>query len=140
MSFNNLRYDNCAYEKQLQENLSEFQYTMDDSKYVNCNKCRMVKGIVDGNDVSQISGNLVDLESNLFGITRSASQCADNQWRSNCNNLIHIPSSPFQSEVNINTSTLNLPECQMFSYNPLAIPNYQPNQCPQPVYTPLPSK
>ena len=64
MSWNNIKYDACNYQKELDEQMNEFKYVMDNSKYVNCNKCRMVKGITGGNDVSQISGNLVDLDLN----------------------------------------------------------------------------
>jgi len=137
MSWNKLKYDSCAYNKELNEQLNEFKYIMDDSKYVNCNKCRMVKGIVGGNDVSQISGNLVDLESDLRGQTRMSSLCPSHHWTSACNNMINIQPEQNQPGLKINTQLLNLPECQMFNYNPITVPQYTPNACPNPNLSPI---
>ena len=76
MSFNRVKYDTCAYSQNLTENVSYLSYTLDPMKYQHCTPCRSELGLVGGNNVSKISGNLVDLESNLFGIDREESSCS----------------------------------------------------------------
>jgi hypothetical protein len=76
MSFSRVKYDSCSYSQNLTENVSYMSYTLDPLKFKHCTPCRSSLGIVSGNDVSKANGNLVDLESNLFGIDREVSQCA----------------------------------------------------------------
>ena len=66
MSSNRLMYDSCAYEKSLQQSTSPLDYALYTGKYENTAKCRIEFGLVGGNGVSQYSGNLVDLESDLI--------------------------------------------------------------------------
>lgn len=80
MSFSRIRYDTCTYAERLNENVSHLDYTLDAIKYQNCNQCRNEIALVGGNNVSQVEGNLVDLESNLFGIDRPTSKCASLKW------------------------------------------------------------
>ena len=67
MSSNRLMYDTCAYKKTLDESTGTLAYVLNPMKYENCNKCRMELGILGGPSVSQIKGNLVDLENDLRG-------------------------------------------------------------------------
>ncbi len=76
MSFNKMIYDECAYKANLAGNVSQLSYVLDSVKNENCGKCRNQLGLNGGTAVSHVSGNLVDLESNLFGIDREASKCA----------------------------------------------------------------
>ncbi len=75
MSFSKIKYDTCVYAQSLNQNVSFASYVLDPMKYVNCNGCRHELGFAPANDVSKVSGNLVDLESNLFGIDRELSRC-----------------------------------------------------------------
>jgi hypothetical protein len=59
-------------------------YTMIPQKYYNPNAARNALGLVAGNDVSIASGNLVDLESDLYGITRTASKAPSKQYQPSC--------------------------------------------------------
>jgi hypothetical protein len=59
-------------------------YTMIPQKYYNPNAARNALGLVAGNDVSIASGNLVDLESDLYGITRTASKAPTKQYQPSC--------------------------------------------------------
>ena len=59
-------------------------YTMIPQKYYNSNAARNALGLVAGNDVSIASGNLVDLESDLYGITRTASKAPSKQYQPSC--------------------------------------------------------
>ena len=74
MSSNRLMYDSCAYEKSLQQSTSPLNYALYTGKYENTAKCRIEFGLVGGNGVSQYSGNLVDLESDLRGVNRHLSR------------------------------------------------------------------
>ena len=76
MSFNRVKYDVCSYSQDLVGNMSYLSYTLDPLKYQHCSPCRSELGLVGGNNVSKVTGNLVDLESNLFGIDREQSKCA----------------------------------------------------------------
>ena len=75
MSSNRLIYDNCAYNKKIQESTSPLNYTLYPGKFENTSKCRIELGSVGGNGVSLFSGNLVDLESDLRNQSRPASLC-----------------------------------------------------------------
>ena len=75
MSSNRLIYDNCAYNKKIQESTSPLNYTLYPGKFENSSKCRIELGSVGGNGVSLFSGNLVDLESDLRNQSRPASLC-----------------------------------------------------------------
>ena len=84
MSSNRLMYDSCAYEKSLQQSTSPLDYTLYTGKYENTAKCRIEFGLVGGNGVSQYSGNLVDLESDLRGQTRAATLCPCKKYGPDC--------------------------------------------------------
>ena len=84
MSSNRLMYDTCEYKNKLDESSSTLGYLLDNMKYENCNKCRMELGVLGGSGVSHIKGNLVDLEADLFGITRKASLCPSKKYNSSC--------------------------------------------------------
>jgi hypothetical protein len=59
-------------------------YTMIPQKYYNPNAGRNALGLVAGNDVSIPTGNLVDLESDLYGITRTTSKAPSKQYQPSC--------------------------------------------------------
>ena len=111
-------------------------------KYENCNKCRMELGIVGGNNVSQIKGNLVDLENDLRGQTRAASLCPDKHYHPNCPGevgdncqpkSITIPGNACEQGRNINTELVHLPPCQMLRFPPVPLPGAQNyDSCPAP--------
>ena len=135
MSFNSLSYDNCAYQNRLNIDLSLYKHITDNNKYINNNKCRMVKGIVAGNDVSMVKGDFILLENELRGTTTKATKCPQYGYRPDSNNLIEIPQTITQSADNLDINLLHLPECQMINYKSASIPNLGiQNQCPQSVY------
>lgn len=100
-------YDECAYAKRLQQSMGPYHYSMFPGKYATSSQCRIELGIVGGNNVSLSNMNLVDLESDLRGQTRVASQCPDHHY---------VPSQ--------NSEQLNhLPNCQMMSFPSLEKPS-----------------
>jgi len=68
MSSNRLIYDTCAYETDMTETANQITYTLDPSKHYQETPTRMELGIVGGNNVSLVKGNLVDMETDLRGL------------------------------------------------------------------------
>ena len=132
MSYNRLIYDTCSYEHQLAESVGPLAYKLDPSQYEHCNKCRFELGLIGGNNVSQIKGNLVDLETELRGQTRIASRCPGMKYQmpcpqtndlNNCNyNKIYIRGHGGNKPRVIDTNMVHLPSCQMFRYKPTPLP------------------
>ena len=144
MSSNRLLYDTCAYRKELDESVGPLSYVLNPIKYENCNKCRMELGIVGGTNVSHIRGNLVDLENDLRGQTRSASLCPTKKYQPNCPNKIGdncqpekivVKSNGCNKEKTIDTRLVHLPPCQMIRYKPVPLPPpMKVDSCPAPEY------
>jgi len=125
MSSNRLIYDSCAYEKRLDESVGPLSYLLNPMKYENINKCRHELGLVGGTDVSQISGNLVDLESDLRGQTRMNTDCPNKKFNPSnggiTNNKINISGNYSNNKRTIDTTIVHLPPCQMIRYKPIPI-------------------
>ena len=131
MSFNRLRYDTCAYKNYLAESVGTLGWVLDPSRYENCNNCRIEHGIVGGNDVSIIKGNMVDLESDLKGQTRLASKCPTLNYINPCPTgtmntcqprQVIIRGNPSNMGRVVDTTPLHLRGCQMFRYTPIPMP------------------
>lgn len=142
MSFNRLRYDNCAYKHELNESVGTLAYVLDPSRFENCNKCRMELGIVGGTNVSHIKGNLVDLETDLRGTSRMNSKCPTKKYQNQCsqkNDMTSCQPSKIVLQGNagnktrtLDTNMVHLPSCQMIRYKPVPLePEMPPVLCPQ---------
>ena len=100
-----------------------FSYTQMPVKFEHPEKCRNALGLVGGSEVSNISGNMVDLESDLLGITRVQSKCIARQYQPACAlggaGCPDVPPSfSFRDKATgearmVNTEPRNLPTCQM---------------------------
>ena len=131
MSSNRLIYDTCEYQTRLNENAGTLEYMLNPMRNENCNKCRMELGTVGGTNVSHIKGNLVDLETDLMGITRKASLCPVKKFTSacatgnmaNCNpeNIVITGENCGKQRV-IDTTPLHLRSCNMVRYKPTPMP------------------
>ena len=142
MSSNRLMYDTCAYKKELDQSTGPLSYTLNPIKYENCNQCRMELGIVGGSAVSQIKGNIVDLENDLRGQTRPASLCPSKKYHPACPDKIGDACQPAQLQVQgngcsagmtIDTRLQHLRPCQMIRYKPVPLPPPMKIQtCPPP--------
>lgn len=124
MSSNRLMYDTCSYKTDLAQNTNQLTYTLDPSKYYRCNPCRLELGTVGGNNVSQIKGNLVDLENDLRGQTRFNTNCQEkkNTWKMDSNEQIYVPGELCHSDLHIDAKKVHLPPCQMIRYDPVPLP------------------
>jgi len=78
MSFNRLKYDNCAYAKTLQESTNPLEYSLYKGKFENKTQC------AEGKYTNNLEfGPKVDVESELFGITRLQSDCPEKKYNPN---------------------------------------------------------
>ena len=83
-SWNRLRYDPCEYKQTLTQSTDPLGYMLFPPKFESPDKCRNQLGLVAGNDVSNVRGNMVDLESDLFGITRNNTKCDAGKYKMAC--------------------------------------------------------
>lgn len=77
-SSNRLRYDECAYEQQLSDSTTPFQYRTFMGAYENCEKCKFDKFWY------KTDTEIVDVESELRNITRPATKCANLKYHPSC--------------------------------------------------------
>ena len=131
MSWNRLSADTCSYKNELAQSVGSLGWVLDESRFTNNNNSRIEFGIVAGNDVSIIRGNLTDLESELKGQTRLQSKCATLQYLNPCPqgsmnscqpSQIVIRGNPSNTGRIIDTTPLHLRSSQMFRYTPTALP------------------
>lgn len=134
MSNNRLIYDNCAYKQQLQQSEGPADYMFYSGKYYNDRPCMVGFGVVGGNAVSQYTGNLVDLESDLRGITRDLSLCSANKYHPKCSQCRKCTNSGIPCDcLECQSQNLrNLPMCQLVDYSrtkKATPPNFQGAEC-----------
>lgn len=123
MSFNRLSYDPCKYSRELNENTNILKYIIHPSRFEHPDKCRSELGTVAGANVSQIKGNIVDLESELFGITRHLSKCSMSQVKP----LSQSPIILNDKTKPIDTTKKHLRSCQLVRYNSVPLPGARIN-------------
>lgn len=125
MSWNRMSHDACAYNKYLSQSVNPLGYNLNPIQFENCNKCRMEVGTVGGTAVSHISGNMVDLENDLLGITRPSTKCPSYKHLPNKTNMIkrYEQYKPV-SHAPIDTTLNHLAPCQLAGHRsvPLAPP------------------
>jgi hypothetical protein len=120
MSLNRLKYDQCANVEAMRISAAPALYVMDSARFENENKCRHEFGLLGGANVSHISGNLVDLESDLRGITRPASACPDLKYSRPKTSVIQPKNyMKFADVPPIDTTPQHLTSCQMIHYPPI---------------------
>ncbi len=134
MSSNHLMYDTCAYEQKLNQSTGPGNYMMYPGKYNHCQKCRNQFGLVSGNDVSIYDGNMVDLESDLYGINRPASLCNKSKYHPKCKNCGKCKNSgiPCGCLACTSKNLIHQPNCQMIDYKPVVTaPPFTATTCDQ---------
>lgn len=125
MSFNRTIYDTCSYKQNLQESVSTLSYILSPYRYEHKDKCRHVLGLIGGTNVSHITGNMVDLDSELRGQTRYINKCGDNMYIPSDDGIIKNDKTP-----PIDTKALHLPSCQNIMYRSIPLPEkMQFNNC-----------
>lgn len=119
-----LRYDQCAYKAFLKQSVAPISYIMDPIRYENINKCRPELGIVGGTAVSHVMGNLVDLENDLFNMTRPSSKCDKYEWQGlpadgHIQGLDPYKTTDFPR---VDTTARHLKACQFADYPAVPLP------------------
>ena len=109
MSFTNLIYDKCASQQYYNQSTNQGKYQLYAGKFIHNKECRVNFGIVGGNDVSLYKGNLVDLESDMRGLTRNNSLCSSNKFHSK---------EPDRTFYDNNPNLKHHHTCEMFCYHP----------------------
>ena len=77
---------------------------------------RHMLGLVGGNEVSIIQGSMVDLESDLQGITRPATHCPKREHKPPAAGATQIERKNTKGTLVIDTTPLKLPAYQMWAY------------------------
>ena len=115
-----------------QQSADAYSYVLIPEKWSNPNKCRNALGMVGGAEVSHVKGNLVDLESDLKGITRPQSKCNAKQYVPNCplgggdcpdypNSISYVDKSTGEKR-SVDTEPNHLRTCQTWSYPGTPVP------------------
>lgn len=89
MSFNRLNYDTCQYKQTISQSVGPGHYQINKPP-IDCNSCypyppsiRLQKS---GDSIDK-SKSLIDISSEMAGITRPATKCPKNKWTSQCSNF-----------------------------------------------------
>lgn len=129
---NQLIYDSCAYKQKLNANAAISNYAMYDGKYQHNAPCRIQLGQVGGNGVSLYNGNMVDLESDLKGITRNLSLCNKSKYQPKCRQCYKCKDTglPCGCLECASENLIHQPNCQMVDYKPVIdAPPFVPQTC-----------
>jgi hypothetical protein len=107
-------------------------YTMIPQKWHHPHPKRNALGLVGGNEVSLPKGNTIDIESELYGITRTRSRVPAKQYSPSCplgSKECSSWPSPFQfverstgRQRTISTDPQHVPTFQMFQYPGVPVP------------------
>jgi len=92
------------------------------SQYVNPTPKRHILGIVGGNEVSLVKGNLVDLESDLRGIHIPITFAPWRQYQPPQRSDKEIVRNNLKNTVSINVQKEHLPTYQMMAYPAVVAP------------------
>lgn len=114
MAWTRIYNDQCTYAQKLTQNTTELSYVLDKQKYQHCSGCRFELGLIGGNNVSKIKGNIVDLESNLFGIDREGSRCSSMKYLPGDEKGKSLYKPVCYEKIDMDKK--HLKNCQMFGY------------------------
>ena len=139
MAFSRLSYDNCSYKSERLQSVGTLNWVLSTDRFINNNPTRIAFGILGGNDVSIVKGNMVDVESDLMGVGRTASKCPSLKFLNECSGKdfgscqpkqLVIRGNPSNSGRIVDTTPLHLRESQLFRVTPTYLPKpYQQPRC-----------
>lgn len=126
MTSHRLIDDAYTYISDTWQSVRPLQFTTNPIRFNHCNPCRIELGVTGGNNVSLIKGNMVDLESDLLGITRPVAQCPCHKYlpaamKYGTNNIL-IESKGCNKPRWIDTTPQHLPACNIQTYPPVCTP------------------
>jgi hypothetical protein len=97
-------------------------YVNDPFCYVHKEPARHILGIVGGNEVSLPKGNMVDVESDLFGLNIPLTKCPAREYQPAPKEQTNIIRKSTKGSVDINVQQRHLPAIQMWPYAPTFAP------------------
>lgn len=97
-------------------------YVDDVFSYVHKNPARHMLGLVGGNEVSLPAGNMVDVESDLRGITIPLTYAPSRQYQPPPIEQTHVVRKNVKTDLKIDVRPRHLPAMQMWSYAPTFAP------------------
>lgn len=99
------------------QSMKSSQLILDNVKYEHEDKCRVEFGILGGTNVSHTKNNLVDLENDLIGLTRTSNKCSEFQYVP-AEGTILKPINYIKPTVNpeLNLQKEHLKSCNFFDY------------------------
>ena len=101
-------------------------YTMIPQKFYHSNAGRNALGLVGGNEISVAAGNLVDVESDLYGRTRDLTNVPAKKYQKPTDltgGIVYTERTTGQV-VSVSTQQRHLPTIQMFSYPGVPAPSH----------------
>jgi len=110
--------ETASWEKK--ENPQRYVYQV--TEYISPDPKRHILGLVGGNEVSVAEGNVVDVESDLRGITIPNTFCPWRQYQPPNKNAKEIVRNNLKTNLTINTAPLHLPAYQMWAYPGMPAP------------------
>jgi hypothetical protein len=99
------------------QSMRSSELILDNVKYEHDNKCRVEFGLVGGTNVSHTKNNLVDLENDLIGLTRTSNKCSEFQYVPSKGTLLK-PINYIKPTENpeLNLEKEHLKSCNFFDY------------------------
>jgi hypothetical protein len=97
----------------IKQSLMVNDYIMDSTKFENKQKSRVEFGLLGGPQTSHVKSNMIDVENDLFGITRDFNKCPSFQYAPPENKKLE----PIKYIKCHNTPTLNLEQQHLRSIN-----------------------
>ena len=99
------------------QSMRSSELILDNVKYEHDNKCRVEFGLVGGTNVSHTKNNLVDLENDLIGLTRTSNKCSEFQYVPSEGTLLKPINyiKPTENPV-LNLKKKHLKSCNFFDY------------------------
>lgn len=110
--------ETASWEKK--ENPQHYVFSV--TEYLSPEPKRHILGIVGGNEVSLPEGNIVDVESDLRGITIPNTFCPWRQYQPPNKNATEIVRDNLKTKLTINTTPQHLPAYQMWAYPGMPTP------------------
>lgn len=117
MSFNRNKYDTQDHRIEQSNNVTILNHILNTDAFEHKKVSRHQFGFVGGSGVSHISGNLIDLESDLQGITRHISKCDKGVFVPSNDGFIHN-----HKTKPIDTTMKHLPSSQALMFRSIPLP------------------
>ena len=120
MTSNRLKYDNCAYAKDIKDSTSQLEYNLFVGKYEKCEKCP----VGEYTNILEF-GDRADVENELFGLTRPNTKCPSGKFNPNIkfNNPNLSANRMCESIYHITPNNLEKPTTNMINEKNLGV-NY----------------